>query len=282
MRDGLARHRLLAATDWSRMAEPQGDGYDTGMVLRLAATLSPCRPSAPASVAVPAGSVWFDVAPVYAGRSAFERHFARYRVATATHPNVSRAVTLIDAWPRGAAQARRLIHVLHAALDPDVEDDLGWNAIASASHSYEDAMGSLWATVHSPVGLAEAIVHEMAHHKLRACGVRFEHADCLVANRPDERYPSPILGGRARPMPAILHAQYALLYMVALEIAILAARLTPAAQLVRALLRRHLLLIAEGDATLRRHLVVDEYGAGFMPGLRQWQTELVANAEVHT
>src|SRR5262245_12662574 len=121
----------------------------------------------------------------------------------------------------------------------------------------------------------------MAHHKLRALGIAFETADRIVANLRTECYPSPILGGRARPMPAILHAHYALLHMIALETAILAAPLAPAIPLVRGLLKRHLDLLAEGDAMLRRFLVVDEYGAGFVPAVRQWQTTLVGEAEVY-
>jgi HEXXH motif-containing protein len=225
--------------------------------------------------------VWFDVAPVYADRPEFARDFAGHRDATATHPNLARAVALLDAWPRGAAQARALIQVLHAALAPDAADDVGWDAIVSASHSYDDAFGSLWATVHSPIGLAEAIVHEMAHHKLRAFGVRFEAADELVTSLPDERHPSPLLGGRLRPLPAILHAHYALLHMIALETAILAARIEPAAPLVRALLRRNLALLDRGGATLRRHLVVDRFGAVFMEALWGWQARLGAEAEAY-
>ena len=70
--------------------------------------------------------------------------------------------------------------------------------------------------------------------------------------------------------------------MIALETAILAARVAPAIPLVRGLLRRHLNLIVEGDATLRRYLVVDEYGAAFVPALRRWQATLVGEAEVYT
>ena len=277
MPDAHARRRLLAAVDWSRMAEPQSDGYDTGVVLRLA-PLPPREQRAPEP-----GSVWFDVAPVYRGLPDFENDFARYRDAPASHPNVPRAVALVEQWPLGAAQARKLIAVLHAALDPEVEDDTdtGSSSISSASHSYEHAAGTLWATVHSPVGLAEAIVHEMAHHKLRACGVGFTSATAIVANLPDERYPSPLLAGRARPMPALLHAHYALLHMIALEIAVLTGQASPAAPLLRALLRRHRQLIVEGDETLRRHLIVDHYGARFLPALRRWQHELLCNAEVH-
>ncbi len=279
MLEARARRSLWAATDWSRMAEPQGDGYDTAIVLRLAAAEQPDHCCGQGSTPDRSGAVWFEVAPIYEGRLDFERDFSGYRVAAATHPNLSRAVGLIDSWSLGALQARRLVRVLHAALDPVVEDDVGWNGISSASHSYEDAFGSLWATVHSPVGLAEAIVHEMAHHKLRACGVGFTTAACLVANLADERYPSSLLDGRLRPMPAILHAHYALLYMIALEIAVLDSGNALAGPLTRALLRRHLKMVGEGDITLRRRLVVDQYGKDFIPALRRWQTRLLSEAE---
>lgn len=278
MPESPARASLLASTDWSRMAEPQRDAYDTDVVLRLAATLHPHHQCALAYTPIGNDSIWFDVAPVYAGRPDFERDFAHYRAAPERHPNVLRAVALLNSWPLGASQARSLIRVLHAAIDPVVVVD-GWDAIVSSSHSYDDAFGSMWATVHSPVGLAEAIVHEMAHHKLRACGVGFLTADCIVANLPDERFPSPILDGRRRPMPAILHAQYALLHMVALEIAVLASGTARARPLARALLRRHLTLVEQGDLTLRRNLVVDQYGVGFMPAMRGWQTRLLSEAE---
>jgi HEXXH motif-containing protein len=139
----------------------------------------------------------------------------------------------------------------------------------------------MWATVNSNVGLAEAIVHEMAHHKMRAFGVGFERAEHLVANPPGERYPSPLLGGRPRPMPALLHAHYALLHMVALELEIAATGVVNARPIVAALLRRHLELIDSGEATLRRNLVVDEYGAHFLPALRNWQARLLTRAEIH-
>jgi hypothetical protein len=278
MPDSAVLESLLAATDWSRMAEPQGDAYDTGVILKLAVTLHSFRQREPAHDAAGKKPVWFDIAPVYAGRHDFERDFAHYRTAPATHPNVLRAVALLHLWPLGTSQARSLIHVLHAAIDPVVDND-GWDAIASSSHSYEDAFGSLWATVHSPLGLAEAIVHEMAHHKLRACGVGFVTASSIVANLPNERYPSPILQGRPRPMPAILHAQYALLHMVALEIAILSANAARARPFVRALLRRHLTQVEQSDRILERSLVVDRYGARFIPAVRRWQARLVSEAQ---
>jgi hypothetical protein len=270
------------AMDWSRLAEPQNDGYDTEVVEHLAALRA--RGALPAGSILPAepangrhaGGTWFAVAPVYAGRPDFQRDFARYGVADARHPNVALAVGLVDRWPAGAAQARRLIRVLHAGLDPDIAHDVGWTTVATSSHSYEEAFGTMWATVHSALGLAEAIVHEMAHHKLRAYGVRFEGADRIVANAVSERHPSPLLGGRRRPMPAVLHAQYALLHMVALKLAILATGPATAMDLAWTLLRRDLRMVGEGGDIIRRSLVVDGHGERFMSALWRWQGRLIA------
>ncbi len=263
--------RPAAAPDWARLARPQADGYDTEVICRLSGHAGRLDPAAP---------VWFEVSPVYAGRTDFQQDFQGFPDADASHPSLPLAVALVDCWPLGSAQARRLIRVLHASLEPGIAG-WGWQVVQSSSHSYADDFGSLWATVNSPVGLAEALVHELAHHKLRALGVGFEHADRLVANRPGERYPSPLLGGRPRPMPALLHAHYALLHMLALELEVLAAGVPQARTVVTALLRRHVELLHAGAALLRRELVVDAAGARFVPSLRSWQASLLARSEVY-
>ncbi len=272
--------------DWARVAEPQLDGSDTDRILQLVAPRghgppdrcsAPSEPSSGSSTPLD-GTMWFAVAPAYAARGDFRRDFRAFRDAPPTHPNLARAAQLVDRWPLGSRQARRLVDVVHPALDPTLADDLGWDRFAAASHSYDDAFGTLWTTVHSPLGVAEAIVHEMAHHKLRACGVRFESADAIVANPPGECHPSPILGGRRRPMPAVLHGFYAVLHVVALELAIVADGDASATALARRLLRRNLGLLAAGRATLRRHLVVDRVGAAFVPAALAWHDRLSVEA----
>jgi HEXXH motif-containing protein len=277
-------YRLPATIDWSRLAEPEEDGYDTEFVANLATrrTAADSPSQLPSANSEHAGRQWFAVAPVYADRPDFRRDFSRFEIADARHPNILLAAELVECWPAGAAQARHLIRVLHAGLDPDFDYDVGWTTVATSSHSYDDAFGTLWATVQSALGLAEAIVHEMAHHKLRAYGVRFEDADRIVANAPGELYPSALLGGRMRPMPAVLHAQYALLHMVALKLAVLARGPAVAIGLAQALLRRDLLMVREGAVTIRRNLVVDRSGERFMPALWRWQARLVTETTATT
>ena len=47
----------------------------------------------------------------------------------------------------------------------------------SASHAFESHVGTMCATVADPVGLAQALVHELAHTKLRCLGIWLESAD---------------------------------------------------------------------------------------------------------
>jgi hypothetical protein len=281
MSEGGAPAVPLTSIDWSRLAEPQADEYDTDVVLRLVSVVDKRDKREGPAASARRDSIWFDVSPVYAGRPDFERDFAGYINAAADHPIVPQAVSVLGLWPRGAAQAKRLIHALHAAIDPLAFECEG--SVASSSHSYEDAFGTMWATVDSPVALVEAIVHEMAHHKLRVLGVGFTAARRIVVNLAEEQYPSPILGGRRRPMPAILHAEYALLHMVALEVSILAAggqvRARPFAV---EHLRRHLALIEQSEFMLQRNLVVDQYGASFMHGMQNWRRRLVSEARMQT
>ena len=82
-------------------------------------------------------------------------------------------------------------------------------------------------------------------------------------------------------MPALLHAHYALLHMLALELEILATGPVPARALTTALLRRHVNLLSVGTALLRQNLVVDEASTRSLPALRRWQDCLLARSEVY-
>jgi hypothetical protein len=277
LRGGATAAPPLASMDWSRLAEPQADEYDTDVVLKLASDVNPPRKRDGHAGIAQRDLAWFDVSPAYAGRPDFDRDFGGYIEAPADHPVIPQAVSVLHLWPRGVAQARRLIHTLHAAIDPRTV--AGEGLAVSSSHSYEDAFGTLWATIDSPMALAEAIVHEMAHHKLRALGVGFTSARRIVVNLKNEQYPSPILGGRRRPMPAILHAEYALLHMAALEVSIVA---NVDHLQARERLRRHLALIEQSENVLQRNLVLDKYGAPFMHGMRNWRRRIVSEARMQT
>jgi HEXXH motif-containing protein len=74
---------------------------------------------------------------------------------------------------------------------------VGWDAEAHLSASYQEALGTVYLSLHpSRLTMAEAIVHEVSHNKLNAL---FE-LDPVIENDPAERHASPV-----RPDPRPLH-----------------------------------------------------------------------------
>jgi HEXXH motif-containing protein len=136
----------------------------------------------------------------------------------------------------------------------------------------------LWASVNSAVGLAQSIVHEMAHHKLRALGVSFESASAVVANDTMSRYRSPLVGWN-RPMAAVLHAHYALLHVAALDVALLGSEhsRTVRAALSRSLVR-HVELMRQSASVIRRHMIVDAFGVSYMQAMWGWMGKVLEAA----
>jgi HEXXH motif-containing protein len=92
----------------------------------------------------------------------------RYAPASPTHPNLAAAEKLLEAWPDIAVQFPQLIDTIQPWTDTTMTPEFWLSVPGSSSHSLEDEFGIIMATVDSPIGLAQALVHEMAHHKLRA------------------------------------------------------------------------------------------------------------------
>jgi prolyl 4-hydroxylase len=166
--------------DWSRLAEPQADQYDTEVILRLASGRRTPIDGAPAV---------FDghVAIRYACRSlpGFEQLSAQYPDGPADHPNIARAVEYVRSWPAAFAQCQRLLHSIHPAMDPQMPLESSEVYRGSVCQSFEGLFGTVWATIFCPVGLAEAIVRETAHQKLRVLGlpqeIQAHYSDVHVA-----------------------------------------------------------------------------------------------------
>jgi prolyl 4-hydroxylase len=137
----------------------------------------------------------------------------------------------------------------------------------------------MWSTIFCPLGLAEAMVHEMAHQKLRALGVSFESAAAVVGNDPSDLYISPIIKDRLRPMTAVMHAEYSYVHVTALDIHLLRAERDPARRAVlREVLARNLARIEEGIACIRTHLRPGDHGPEFMEGFYDWAERTVREA----
>ena len=137
----------------------------------------------------------------------------------------------------------------------------------------------MWATIFCPIGLAEAVVHEMAHQKLRVLGVSVESATTVVGNNPSDLYVSPIIKDRLRPMTAVLHAEYSYVHVTTLDIHLVQAeRDSTRRKILRGVLERNLLRIEEGYETLRKYFVPGEHGREFMEGFYTWTERTIASA----
>ncbi|AMV25188.1 hypothetical protein VT84_12385 [Gemmata sp. SH-PL17] len=259
-----------SSPDWGRIAQPQDDEYDTEVTLALAArrgwTID--RPLGAVSIlegavaAVPdlRLSLPFDCTP-----------------ADPTHPNVARAEELLRCWPAAYRQCQRLLDSISLLHSPQLGDD---QVVGSICGSGSKGFGSIVVTVNHHAGLAEGIVHEMAHHKLRALGVEFERTNALLVNDPTETYPSPIRYDTMRPMSAVLHAQYSYTYIVQLDLAVISRALDRARDRVIAEHSVAVILpkLEFGREIIERHARCTAEGDEFVRGLMLWTERLTTQS----
>lgn len=199
--------------------------------------------------------------------------------ANLNHPNLEAAARLLARWPVAAAQFKALIDTVYPYTSPE-QARLGQLALGSSSHSYEDDFGGIHVTVDCALGLAQALVHEMAHQKLRALGVSFESAARLIVNPPSQRFESPIRKDCLRPMTAVFHAQYSFIHVTALDLAMLATATDEhEQQLILMLLARNVPRMQAGYAEIEQHIQVDAAGAQFLAAFMSWSAEVIRKGE---
>jgi hypothetical protein len=270
--------------DWARIAEPQQDQYDTDVILTLAMTTTSLERPAP-YVRTPIGDAptVFDgsVAVRYVYHNWEESDFlaTHYLDAPLNHSNLKAAAELVRTWPVAFEQCKRVLDSIHPAIDPRIPFIGAEIYRGSACHSYGRLFGTMWTTIHCPYGTAEAIVHEMAHQKLRALGLSFEHATCIVANDPSERYESPIVKDRLRPMTAVVHAEYSYVHVTNLDIRMIAAEGEEARRAaLLPVLTRNVARIQEGYDTIQKHFRPGLHGAEFMSSFSDWTRRTIQTA----
>jgi HEXXH motif-containing protein len=260
----------MTTIDWARMAEPQIDGYDTGVILELATS----GPSPLRSAPYRRRSVG-DAPSIFGGRVAIRNRVSgglpppRYQPAAPDHPHVAKAASILALWPEAAEQFARLVDTVEVWSDVSIQPHVWLEAPGSSSHSLEPEFGAIMTTVDSPIAMAQAMAHEMAHHKLRAMGVSLMQAWRIVTNDPSELYVSPIITNRRRPMTAVLHAQYSFIHVTALDLAIVK---NPGNLLDQALylLARNVPRMELGYGEIARHLNSDAEGEPFVAAFQAW------------
>lgn len=267
----------FSGLDWPRLAEPQRDGYDTEVIRTLASRCpSPLRPRPWRRRPVDGAPTLFDGTVAVRNRPAGGLPSPPWAPAPCDHPNLAAPEAILRLWPDLAAQFPALVDTIQPWTDPRLARS-GVHVPGSSSHSHEDEFGVLMVTVDSAFGLAQALVHEMAHHKLRALGVSLLRADRVVVNDPAALYRSPIITDRKRPMTAVLHAQYAFIHVTALDVAVHAA--APVGDPLRDqavyLLARNVPRMEAGREVLREHLRTDEVGRAFAAAFDRWSGDVL-------
>jgi HEXXH motif-containing protein len=249
--------------DWARVAEPQPDGYDTGVALALAKCELAWEP--PPAAAEP---------HAFGGRVALRpwRFDVPLDPALAPgaldDPNLCRAEACVKiAWPLLHRQFAALV----AELAPmDLRGGAGPGRVGSYSGHAATPPFAIYVTCFDAFGTAESLVHEMAHIKLRCLGLQVESAARLIVNRPAELYCSP-LRSYPRPMTAVFHAFYSWLHITELDLRW--AETDPHRALRR--LARNCDWIEAMGREIAAHVRTDAAGGRFLPPLFAWAGRLL-------
>jgi hypothetical protein len=269
------------ALDWARLAFPQDDQYDSRVVAALARSCPTRgrpilyrRRSAGGHPTICDGRVAVRALP----RSTLRE--PDFILAPPDHPNLAAAASYVARWPQAYEQFKLLIDTVIPLYDAGIPPADRPEVLGSCSHSDEDQFGTLMATIEDPLGLAQAMVHEMTHQKLRALGISIESAEHLIINAPEERYPSPVRHDRTRPMTAIFHGVYSFMHVVALDLRMIAAEADPAVrERLVLLLARNVPRMQMGLKTLRARLRTDRAGTVFCGAFMAWSEQVLAAGE---
>lgn len=263
--------------DWSRMAEPSPDGYDTQAVLDLLRNEpAPWHPGPPYRSAPPRTPTVADGAVVVRVDGEPLLPAPRFAPVAGLPATLERAVGHVSRWPAMAEQWPRIVHTIQPFTDTTWPAD-GSRRLGSSSHNQAARYGTIGLTVDCSLGTAQAIVHEAAHHKLRAMGVDNEAAVRIITNSPDDLYDSPVVVGIPRPMTAVLHAQYAFIHVVQLDLMMLETEEDAERRAdIVVLLGRNVPRMEAGAETIRRHATVDADGEVFMEAFMAWSDRVIA------
>jgi HEXXH motif-containing protein len=264
---------VTAAIDWSRVAVPQDDGYDTEVIARMAGVGA--RASPPGGPAMFGGRTRLTACEERLPR-------ARYTVAPLDHPNIARGEALLRSWPAAHRQCGALLCELSPFLDPMLTPAQWDHNPGSSSDGFAFGFGVIAATVDNAYGFAQAVIHETAHHKLRALGVHRLTAERLIVNDATQLYDSPIVRDRRRPMTAVVHAQYSFMHVTALDVAMYDAALDDETRKAAAfLLARNVPRMEAGRRELATHLRTDAAGDLFFAAFDRWsETTLRRSREI--
>lgn len=264
--------------DWTRMAEPQLDEYDTQYVLEHAEEVFKFEKKMPAigEISWLDGHVRLGTIPV---APSYELPPAR-----TDHPSIAQGEEFLRLWPAGYRQAQRLLNVVYPIdyihAGPGTRGCFcGTPGTNRGDESSEDSpFGEVFSSVFDVIGFLEGVVHEMSHWKLHALGTHFEEwDDLLLLNQPKELYTSSIRKDKLRPMGAVLHAHYSYLHVLAIDLATIVARKAGSEFFSgdATNLRTNTDRAIEGRETIDKNAQWTSEGSGFWKGMEEWTQRML-------
>jgi len=252
--------------DWRRIAEPQADQYDSLIALEFAKRADYTRED------INDSPTFFD-GQVAIREDPSTLYFPDCVPIEPNHPNVTKGCDLLRLWQPVFKQFQLLIESVAIVYYTPHPTDL---VVGSICGSGNKGFGTIATTINHHVGFAEALVHEMAHHKLRALGVQFEEAERIILNSPDQKFRSPIRYDCLRPMAAVLHAQYSYTYVSALDIKIINAAIDCDRDysIAEGSLATNLPKLDFGLQVIQENAILDNAGTNFLEGLINWSKQI--------
>lgn len=258
--------------DWGIMAFPKKNGSDTTLFLKYAKdsnlTIEPKATSKEQRI--------FND-KVALRHFKWETNFLNsFEHAPFNHSSIKEAEDLVALWPEVHRQFGALIQAFNPMLIKGVEDKKSHSS--SNSHQPDATLGAVWATVHNPVLLAQAFVHELAHNKLFALGQHFIAISPLFKNESNEVFDSPIRLDIPRPISAVFHGVYAFTHVLALDNILFEKGSKKHQKQCLNLMKLNALRVKKGLDLIQKCAKLTIEGEAFMNPFYKWATQEITKA----
>ena len=267
--------------DWTRMAQPQDDGYDTKILCMLETARTGWQKVAPERGVTLCGG---RIAVLLDGPNGIgdAQHATPEQASQEWADNAS---TYLRQWDAGYYALTEFIDAVQAFWHP-THGSMG-GCISGHHMMYRKSDGQVNMTRHIPYitinslqGFSQGLYHEYAHLRLEALGINIEDHDFrLLRNGPDELYNSSVRFDKKRPMSAVLHGLYAWTMFTQNDYWQYQNGLLTTDQF-RGAVAHNLPKIEKGWTEVANYAEWTQDGLEFSDGLEMWCAKVVADCRV--
>ena len=257
--------------DWKRLAKPQKDFYDTEFFLLLAKE----KNHSPDGLKVDQFSTVCD-GTITVGY--FEQNIMtppRYKKPN-DFTNLNEGIKYLESWDEVYGQFKKITKCIHPLVDTEIQEEYLDLAIGSSSFSQSLPFGYICATVDNSIGFAQALVHEMAHHKLRTIGIYETNADGVILNPKERKFRSPINMYYQDLITNIFHDLYTYNHIVNLDIKLIAKENSPDTKdTLLQLLAKNFIKLEFAFNEIKDEIIFDKDLIPFWHGVSEWVEDTI-------